>query len=384
MDALNYKLVLIIVFLIALVLLGLLLFFQRKRGHKSGRSYYIDALHALVEGSKEEAYALLSKAIKMGESSTDAYLQLGILLRERGQPEKALQLHKGLMVRRDLDAATEKAVTVAIAEDLDALGRTEKAILMLENLSKKNKDAETLLFLHRLYHSTGEYDRALSTLKDLGKIDRSYDGKARAGYLASVAQVLIDGGRSEEAHKFLDRARKQHRESVPALYLSASLAMHEEDLDSAARYWERLLETEIECFCEVLPFLEKTLYSSGMFQDLERILDKLMKRYPEEPTVIAALATFYEKKGERDKAKRMLEEERPVLTQNAVASAKLASLYLYDDQIEDARRVLDEIEVNSKIEAAYICSSCGAFSIFPLEYCNSCSHFGSFKKVYEN
>lgn len=384
MENLNYKLILIIILLAALAVLGILLFIQRKRSGRSGRSYYIDALHAMVEGRKEDAFKLLSTAVKMGESSTDAYLQLGILLRERGQPERALQLHKGLMVRRDLEGAEEKSVIVAIAGDLETLGKTEKAIQMLENLSRKRKDAETLLFLHKLYNRRGEYERAISTIKELGKIDKSYGGSVRAGYLASVSQTLIKDGKNDEAKKMLERARKEYRDSIPALYLSASLAMQEGDLKSAPRFWEKLLEIDIDCFCEVLPFLEKTLYSSGMFQDLERILDKLIKRYPEEPAVIASLATFYEKKGERDKAIEILEEERSILTKNAVASAKLASLYLQDGEQESARRILDEIDINSKSDAAYICGSCGDFSIYPLTYCNACSSFGSFKKAYED
>lgn len=383
METLNYKLVLIVILLAALAILGILLFVQRRRSGKSGRSYYIDALHAMVEGRKEDAFKLLTTAVKMGESSTDAYLQLGILLRERGQPDKALQLHKGLMVRRDLEGSEEKSVIMAIAEDLESLGKTEKAIQMLENLSRKRKDAETLLFLHKLYHQRGEYDRAISAIKDLGKIEKGYGGSVRAGYLATVSQMLMKDGKKDEARKMLERARKEHRDSIPALYLSASLAMQEEDLVSAARFWEKLLEIDIDCFCEVLPFLEKTLYSSGEFQDLERILDKLIKRYPEEPAVITALATFYEKKGERDKAVRILEEERSILAKNAVASAKLASLYLQNGEQESARHVLEEIDINSKTDAAYICGSCGDFAIYPLTYCNACSSFGSFKKAYE-
>ena len=384
METLNFKLILILILLAALAVLGVLLFFQRKRSGRSGRSYYIDALHAMVEGRKGDAFKLLTNAVKMGESSTDAYLQLGILLRERGQPERALQLHKGLMVRRDLEGSEEKSVSVAIAEDLESLGRTEKAIQMLENLSRKRKDAETLLFLHKLYHRKGDHERAISTIKELGKIDKSYGGADRAGYLASVSQTILKEGKRDEAKKMLERARKEYRDSIPALYLSANLAMQEKDLESAARFWEKLLEIDIDCFCEVLPLLEKTLYSSGMFQDLERILDKLIKRYPEDPAVITALATFYDKKGEKDKAIRILEEERSLLTKNAVASAKLASLYLQDGEQESAKRVLDEIDIKSKSDAAYICGSCGDFAIYPMTYCNACSNFGSFKKAYED
>ena len=147
MESLNYKIIIIIALAAALTVLGLLLLFQRKRGMRSSRNYYIDALHALIEGRSDDALKLLIDAVKMGESSTDAYLQLGNLLRDKGQNDRALQLHKGLMVRRDLSDAEEKAVTVAIADDFDALGKTDRAVQTLEQLSRRRKDPEIMLSL---------------------------------------------------------------------------------------------------------------------------------------------------------------------------------------------------------------------------------------------
>ncbi|HER43179.1 MAG TPA: tetratricopeptide repeat protein, partial [Candidatus Eisenbacteria bacterium] len=346
-------------------------------------NYYIDALHALIEGRDDDALTLLTKAVRMGESSTDAYLQLGNLLRERGHHDRALQLHKGLMIRRDLGDEEEKAVTVALADDFAALGRIDRAIQTLEQLSRRRKDPEVMFSLHRLHHRNGDYDRALSSLRDVGKIDKSYGGEKRAGYLASVADALIRDGREEEAGNYLDRARKEHGESIPALYISGMQAVKRGDLDASVRNLERLLEVDIGYFAEVLPCIEKALFEAGRFQDLERFLRDLLKRNPGEARILTELASFYEKKGEIDEAVRLLEEERELVSGDPAASARLASLYLQRGETQAARRMLETVDTASENTDIYFCRVCGNVSSAPLSYCSNCSSFDTFTRDYE-
>jgi lipopolysaccharide biosynthesis regulator YciM len=383
MGDLNYKLVLIIFLAAALVVLGLLLLIQRKRGRKTSRNYYVEALHALIDRRTDDALHLFMNAVRMGESSTDAYLQLGNLLREKGQSEKALQVHRGLLVRRDLDDEEQKSVIMAIAEDFQALGKTERAIQTIENIDKRRKDAEVMLSLHRLYHRSGDYDRAFFSLRDVVRLDRSYDKSMLADYLASVADSLIRKGMRSDAEKYLDQAKKVNRDSVSTLYLSGKLAMEEGDLGEAAKQWENMLQTDIGCFDEVLPLLQKALYESGRFQDLERILNRLIQRHPEQPSLHLALASFYEKKGEWDAAIRIIEDEKNLLADSPAAAIRLASLFLQKGEKDSARRVLDSAGANSDEKVVYYCQSCGHIAAVPLSYCDSCSTFGSFTRNYE-
>ena len=384
MDSLNYKMIIIIALIVALGLLGLLLLLQRKRGRRSNRNYYVDALHALIEGRQDDALKLLMKAVRLGESSTDAYLQLGNLLRQKGHTDRALQLHKGLMVRRDLSEDEEKAVTVAIADDFDALGRTERAIQTLEQLNRRRKDPEVMLSLHRLHHRDGDFEKAFSSLRDVGKLDKLYNGAKRAAYLTSVADRLLHDGRSEEAERYLDRARREDRHSIPALYVSGMQALKVGDLEAAVGNLERLFDADIGYFAEMLPLLKKALFEAGRFQDLERLLTELLKRNPEKTELLTELASFYEKKGEIDEAVRLLEDERELVSADPIASARLASLYLQRGETQAARRTLETVDVESKNRIIYYCRVCGNVSSAPLNYCSGCSNFDSFTKDHEN
>ncbi|UCF03977.1 MAG: tetratricopeptide repeat protein [bacterium] len=383
MDGINIKLILLLILAAAVILLVVILLFQRKRRRKPHRSTYIDALYALIDGRKDDALRLLTMAVKNGEGDVDAYLQLGNLLREKKMPEKAFQIHKSLMVRRDLGFEEEKAIQMALAEDLADLGKIDRSIQALESVYQKRKDPDIVLSLHKLYHRNGAYEKAYAMLKDLSRLGHSIGKSDRAAYLATASDTLIRHRRIEEAKKYLDRARKEDGNSVPALYLTAQLAMQENDLATASKMWERLLQSEINYFGDVAPLLEKTLYESGKFQHLEKVLLELLRRYPRRPGLLNALASFYEKKGELDKAISILENERTSIQEDPVVSARLATLYLETEKPQYARRILEEIDLRARRNMAYTCDVCGNRSDIPLLYCERCFNFNTFTRAHE-
>ncbi len=379
----SMKLIILIILGTAVLILAVLLLFQRKRRRSTRRSSYIDALYALIEGRRGDALRLLTAAVKNGESDIDAYLQLGNLLRENEKPEKALQLHRGLAVRRNLGYEDEKRIQLAIADDLASLGRIEKSIQVLEGVSQRKKDRDVIIKLHSLYHRNKEYERAHAMLKELSRLDGEITGDSRAAYLATVAYGFYLTGDVDEAKKYLEKAEREDRQSRPALYLAGTIAMKERDMKTAANKWEQLLNTDISCFIDVIPLLEKTLYQSGRFQELEELLNDLIQKNPGRPLLVGALASLYEKKGEIERAIDVLETERESVDLGLIASVRLAELYIQAGRAEEARNTLEEIDVSTKQPAMYYCNVCGNYSDIPLAYCGECASFASFMKGHE-
>ncbi len=381
METINIKLVLTIVLAAAIVLLVVVLLFQRKRRiGGSHRSSYIDALYALIEHRSDDALRLLTKAVRNGEDDFDAYLQLGNLLRDKNQPEKALQIHRNLTVRRDLGYEEEKAVQLAMAEDLSELGKVENSIHALESVYGKKKDRDIAITLHRLYHRIGDYDNAYSMLKDLSRLNDGITAADRAGYLTTVAQMSASGGKTGEADRYLDLARKEDNKSAPALYLAGKLAMEKGEMTEASKVWEKLLHIDIMYFSDIISHLERVLYEAGKFQELERILLDLDGAHPSRPEIIAALASLYERKGETHRAIQILDDDRKAVLADPAASIKLAALYLHAGDSGNARKVLEEIDVSGKRGGGYRCVKCGATSEVPLSYCSQCFGLNTFTR----
>ena len=383
MDTINIRLVLIAVLACAVILLSVIVLLQRRKRSGGRRSMYIEALYALIEGRKDDAYSLLSSAVRNGEDDIDAYILLGNLMREKGQPEKALQLHRGLTVRPGLGFDDEKSVQISIAEDLAAMGKTVRAVAALEMVRKKRKDADVLAALQKLYHIQGDFENSYGALRDLSRVDDSVTPLMKAAYLTSVACVMIESGDINGAGRYLDKARKECGSCPGALYLSAGLAMDRGDLDKAVRMWEDLLSVGMDYFPEVAANLEKTLFESGRFDELEGILSRLLRKHPSDPLLLSSLAGFYAKKGELARGIDLLESERGRISGSKTLAVSLASLYIKSGRTDEALSVLEE---NDRIPAAagnWKCGSCGEAYGTRLGYCRACCGFDTIHK-YEN
>jgi lipopolysaccharide biosynthesis regulator YciM len=380
MDTVNTRLLIIGVLALAVIVLSTLVLLQRRKRGRKRRSRYIDALYALIEGRREDAFDLLTQAVKSGEEAVDAYIQLGDLMREKGQAEKALQLHRGLTVRKGLAYEDEKAIQLSIAADLAALGRIDRAVAALETVRRKKKDGDVLSALHRLYHRQGDFNTAYSILRELSKIDDLVTPRRRADYLTSVACSLIESEDGDAAGKYLDRARKEDRTCPGALYLSGGLAMDRGDLDKAVRTWEDLLMIDMGYFPEVSAKLEKALFESGRFDELEGILSRLLERHPGDSLLLSALAGFYSKKGELSRGIALLENEWGRESNDRILAVSLSALYIKDKRIDEALSVLEECDRITYIEGIWKCGSCGETFGTSLGFCRTCCTFDSIDK----
>lgn len=380
MDTTNMRLILIAALVCAVILLSIIVLIQRRKRGTGRRSRYIEALYALIEGRKDDAYSLLSSAVRNGEDDIDAYIQLGNLMREKGQPEKALQLHRGLTVRPGLGFDDEKAVQISIAEDLAAMGKTERAVAALETVRKKRKDADVLTALQKLYHIQGDYESSYGALRDLSRVDDSTTSSMRASYLTSVACMMIESGDIDGAGKYLDKARKEDSDCPGALYLSAGLAMDRGDLDRAVRMWEDLLSVDMGYFPEVAAKLEKALFESGRFDELEGILSRLLQKHPSDPLLLSSLAGFNAKKGEISRGIDLLEGERGKISGSCTLAVSLASLYIKSGRTDEALSVLEENDRIPSAAGSWKCVSCGESYGTSLGYCRACCSFDSILK----
>ncbi len=380
METMNIRLIVITVLALAVALLCVIVLLQRRKRGTGRRSMYVEALYALIEGRKDDAYSLLSSAVRNGEDDIDAYIQLGNLMRERGQADKALQLHRGLTVRPGLGFDDEKAVQIAIAQDLASLGKTERAVAALETVRRKRKDADVLAALQELYHTRGDYENSYDALRDLSRIDNSITPLMRSSYLTSIACMKIESGDIEEAGKYLDKARKEDASCPEALYLSAGLAMDKGDLDRAVRMWEDLLSVDMGYFPEVAARLEKALFESGRFDELEGILSRLLEKYPAGSLLLSTLAGFYAKKGEISRGIDLLEGERGRVSGNNKLAVSLASLYIKSGRTDEALSVLEENDRIPSAAGSWKCGSCGEAYGTSLGFCRACCSFDSIKK----
>jgi len=377
------RLILIIVFLAALLLLALIIILERKKKEPE-ESGYIKALYSLIEGDTQKALEYLKQAVKRGERDVGAYILLGDLLRDDGQFEKALQIHRNMSVRRDLTDENRRDIQLAISNDLMALGRTDEAISTLENIRKWKNHPDIAFALHRFYHLNGEYRKADRALQKFIKSESSAGGELEVSYLTSVASDFINGNEYEKGADFAQKALGVNKKYTPALYLAGLAYYRNGDNDRAISRWLALLRNDISYLPLTLKYIEKILFEQKDFSRMEIILTELYEKNKGNPDVFRAIASFYERKGETGKIIDYFESEINQLVLDDKLIIRMAGIYLNKGERDKAGEILNKYTAWNPGYHRYKCENCGAVIETDPGYCSKCGGIDTFTEYHED
>ena len=105
----------------------------------------------MINGLQRSAYNNFKKIVELDSENIKGYLRLGQVLRESGNPQKALKIHKGLTIRKNLTSYDLLELHKNISLDYFSLKKTDKAIEeALKNIAKENENA-IILCIGSLY-----------------------------------------------------------------------------------------------------------------------------------------------------------------------------------------------------------------------------------------
>jgi lipopolysaccharide biosynthesis regulator YciM len=346
---------------------------------------YVEGLKLLLDGERSSAFTSLQNAIKSGRAPTDAYIRLGALLRENGEPAKALQMHRSLTVKSDLSRREKVELFVNIAMDYSAQGNAGQAVSVLEAAVQNMglKDPEVYRLLAREYHVLGKSENAYHYLKEM-KRQGALGERELSLYLCTTGDALVETGDLKEARKLFHRALK-HDPGNPVA--SLALGNLEEKLgneDEALSRWKDAALKSPDLSPEALKKVEHVMFQSGTFGSIEKIYRDVLAARPWDEYATLALASFYRKQGRGQDALEFLEEFRSMHPESVRATILLTSLYAANNDSETLEAFLEELEARSKSPGEhYECAVCELQSPGMRWHCPRCNSFDTFGKKHE-
>ncbi len=375
------------ILIVAVLVILLLLYFLLKSRAKNGKKRpvvdpYIQGLNALLEGNLDAAARAFRESARQDTENVDAYLKLGDIFREQKDWERAIKIHRELLVRRNLQPSVQLQILRSLAKDYKAAGQIEKALATIDDILKQTpKDVWATNFKLKLFEEKGDWEQAFRTLRQLEKIDPGHfqTRSMLALYRVEEAKQLFEQKKEKAGRIKLREALKSDPKCVPAfLYLGDSY-IREERADDALKAWKTLIETVPEYSHLVLPRLRELLFNLGKFSEIESILTDLLHKNPENLNVYFALSHIYERKGQFDQAIDLCEQilERKPDEPNA----KLLLIRLLaqkKDYPQLTREVLTFTEQVIHPQEEFTCSVCGYRSEEPLWHCPRCGQWNTF------
>src|SRR6185295_18131828 len=153
---------------------------------------YQQGLNALLAGNQEEALQAFAESVRLDSDNIDAYIHLANLLREQGEVQRALHLHRELTVRAGQTPAQNRAIREGLVLDLIAVGKTSEAVEEAEDLHELDrKSGSALKLLLRADEAARDWERAYQTRTEIAKSFGERNGEGLARYRSAIGEAYL-------------------------------------------------------------------------------------------------------------------------------------------------------------------------------------------------
>lgn len=344
---------------------------------------YAEGMRSLIGGDYTTAFAKLKTAIREDPDNIDAYLQMGDLFRETGKLDRALQLHRAVLLRTGLSRSERNEAFKSLALDRVAQEQYELALEALQEANRLVKEDQwTIDMLFRVAVRLQRWPLAYKAQYDLQKLTARSDTPLLALLKAYTGKAVMESGDLHQARVLFKEALRINPACEPAhLWLGDAYAK-EYRLDDAMQAWDRFLTACPARAYLAFERLERTYYQRGQYEKVEEVYRRLVEERPSDWRAQIALAHLEHRKGDhagaRDLAQRALNHPDAPLP----AAVLLTTILMDQQDFGAARSLLETLpQYRESLASRWVCSKCGNTDTTVDWICPTCHGIDTIREV---
>ena len=320
----------IIIFVLAILLLVYTIYKYLPSKHADIKDLYSEGMDYLLAGDIQSAYKIFKHVVKEDTNNIKAYMRLGQVIRDGGQPEKALKIHKSLLIRKGLSKYLTIEIYKNLALDYYKSGNLYKSIEELKKVLKVDKSNQwTYNYLIKIYRELDDWKKAGEYFDRFIKIQGKEDNHQRALYKIQEGRVLLRGESFLESRdKFEDAILINDGIAIAYYFIGNSFSKEsdffynqkmdndrhsfdegennvdkaKEKLGKAIPMWLKYAAMKPEQSWMVIHLLKDALFVLDRYDEFEGLLKNILELDPGNIEAIANLADIYYNRGETKEA----------------------------------------------------------------------------------
>jgi lipopolysaccharide biosynthesis regulator YciM len=362
---------------------------RSKRGGKADARrqssiHYILGLDLLASRQIDRAVSELTKAARENTEATEIYLILGNLLREKGQLERAIQIHQSVLHRPGLPASERAHALLCLGMDFKKAGFRYRAMDTFRDVvALEPKNAYALGNLVKIHEEEHEWEKALSLQEELQKVTGAEDSTLRAFLYDQVGQAAAAAGEEPKAIRAFEESMRA-APGVPAAYLHyGDLLESGGHAEEAETQWIRLARESPAHAHLAFERLQRVRAKLGRSERMEKLYEDVVREDESDWRARLALARLRRVQGRGDEAFDLLLE---AVRKNPHALAVHMEVWAFlgtDAPTELApgarlARYLDEVSKAVFFLDPYVCIKCNYRANGVLWRCPHCQEWNTF------
>ncbi|MFQ5744254.1 MAG: tetratricopeptide repeat protein [Acidobacteriota bacterium] len=372
---------------VALLLLGILLgrawillrFFRRERSRYGDHPHYLLGLNYLISNQPDLALVELSKAVRGETDAVEAYLALGNLFREKGQVERAIDIHKSLLHRPNLTELGRLQSLFSLGLDFKKAGLIDRAERTLREVVKR--DPHNLSGWHclrKVYEEMGRWDDAAEIQRKVQSLAGTRDDRMMASLWTERGRAAWGDGDLETALANFTTALELDADYAPAHLGAGDCFAERGEIEAAVRHWQEALSDSPAWATEALSRIAEAGGASDDLALVERACAQVLERQPHSWRAQLIKSRLHRRRGDLQQANEALTlalSERPgSLT---VQRELWESLRDRDVDSSEFNSLLDRVMKEARLVDPYVCLRCGFKSSEPFARCPHCQEWNT-------
>jgi lipopolysaccharide biosynthesis regulator YciM len=267
----------------------------RRLDRSKAAGEYLKGFRYLLSGDPDEAIALLTKVASDG--ALDAYFALGSLFRRKGELERAIQLHRNILLIPGLDAATRTQALGELGRDFRQGALYTEAVEALEAACVDAEADDRLRSdLRDCYLSAGMLEDAAAWQGRIYSGPRGQDDLG-AHLWSELAETHVAAGEMDEAQEMVTYALEAAPRSLHARFVRAEVLGAKGSRLAARRDVFRLIEESPWVSAIALPWLWTLHERADALEELASDFDSFFRHLPLYPHAVLLHARLLRRQG---------------------------------------------------------------------------------------
>jgi len=334
----------------------------------------------LVSNETDRALQAFSHVAESDPEAVDVFVVLGNLYREKGQTERAINIHRDLLSRPILLPRERALVLFCLALDFKAAGFVDRAAAMLQEvLELEPSHREALSNLEKLYEGMRDWSRAYNTARQLQDLSGSTDERVLAFLRNQMGEDAMRDGDHRAAQQHFDGALAHDRRCVPAALNLGNLFLQQRKFKRARAVFEEVIDRDPRRLGLLWRRLKSIYASLGEPDRLEDLCRRRLDAEPDDWRARVVLGELAEEQDDLDEAAELTTE---AIRHNPHSFALHHRLLGIHDRMEaDPKRMreyLDLCEEAMILTDRYVCLRCHYRASELLWRCPSCQEWDPF------
>lgn len=343
---------------------------------------YFRGLNYLLNEQPDKAIELFLHIAELDKDTFETQVALGHLFRRRGEVDRAIRLHQGLVQRSDLNDQQKVQALLALGEDYMRSGLLDRAETVFTDLAKIDQRApQALKHLIGIYQSERDWPKAIENASRYETVTGEPMGKLIGQFECELADRLRASGDADSARAAIARAYAADSSSVRAGMLEGRIELDAGNDAAAIRAFERAARHDSDYLPEILPALLPAYDRVGDQPGARRFLSEMSEHYRGISPVLALTKLVEAEDGvaaARNYLAQQLKDRPSVRGEAALIDLTLAEGSDEVRTLTDLKHITDQLLVRNP---SYRCNRCGFGARSHHWQCPSCKEWGTIKPL---